>query len=45
MVVESLSPGGPADACNKISVGDDLVEVDGKEVITMSLGGVRHMIG
>jgi hypothetical protein len=44
MVVESLLPGGPAQTCNKIHVGDELVEVSGKEVITMSLGGVRHMI-
>ena len=44
MVVESLLPGGPAHSSNKIDVGDELVEVNGKEVITMSLGGVRHMI-
>ena len=44
MAVESLLPGGSAHTCNKIDVGDELVEVNGKEVITMSLGGVRHMI-
>ena len=32
LLVKSLAPGGPAEACGQIQVGDILLKVDGKDV-------------
>jgi hypothetical protein len=34
LVVKSLAPGGPAEACGQIAVGDILLRVDGQDVTT-----------
>jgi len=45
VLVERLSPGGPAAACKAISGGDELISVDKMDVSTKSLEQVHSMIG
>ena len=45
VLVERLSPGGPAAASRVIAVGDELISVDNVDVSTKSLEQVHSMIG
>jgi hypothetical protein len=44
VVVEDLTPGGPAASCGQIRVGDRLLAVDGRPVAGMTLSVVHGLI-
>jgi hypothetical protein len=44
VVVDDLTPGGPAAACGQIRVGDRLLAVDGRPVAGMSLPVIHGLI-
>jgi hypothetical protein len=44
VVVDDLTPGGPAAACGQIQVGDHLLAVDGRPVAGMSLPAIHGLI-
>jgi hypothetical protein len=44
VVVDELTPGGPADSCSQIRVGDRLLAVDGRPVTGMSLPVIHGLI-